>query len=138
MVRIDKNKGRQAAPLLAAGLLAALCAAAPARAQTAPQSETAFGQEMPKQYFINRLVNPSRETVQQEAREEIENKPTASRAPGRAPAAVEPAKAPPAGELAKAQPAGEAAGQQAANDGNYYDPYPRQFLVNRLFNSGGQ
>ena len=41
----------------------------------------AFGQEMPQQFLVNRLTNPSRETVEQAARNDA--KPDYSRAPGK-------------------------------------------------------
>lgn len=45
---------------LASGLLVACCVAVPALAQeAAPQPETAFGQLMPRQYFLNQLTNPA-------------------------------------------------------------------------------
>jgi hypothetical protein len=44
--------------LTVTGLMVALGAAAPARAQDADRP-TAFGQPMPRQYFINKLGNPS-------------------------------------------------------------------------------
>ncbi len=80
MARIKTNSGKTA-PLLAASLLAALCAV-PARAQEASPPAMAFGQEMPQQFLVNRLINPSRETVEQTAREDAEAKLDHSRAPG--------------------------------------------------------
>jgi len=144
MVWIDKTKSGKTAPLLAASLLAALCAA-PARAQSpAPQAETAFGQEMPKQYFINRMTNPSRETIEETAREEA--RPAYSRAPDKGPASVaagtaasltEAGRGPPPSEAGKGAPSVEVAGGQPTSDGSYYDPYPKQYLLNRMFGASG-
>jgi hypothetical protein len=130
MARIRKT-------FLAASLLAALCAA-PARAQEA-SPPMAFGQEMPQQFLINRLTNPSRATVEQTAREDAEAKLDYSRAPGekRAVAPAPGAGSAPAPGAAGAPPAAEVAGAQPADNGNYYDPYPKQFLVNRLLGGGG-
>jgi hypothetical protein len=131
MARIRKS-------FLAASLLAALCAA-PARAQEA-SPPMAFGQEMPQQFLINRLTNPSRETVEQTAREDANAKLDYSRAPGQAPSApasVDASRAPAPSGAGKATPSAEVAGVQPADNGNYYDPYPKQFLLNRLLGGGG-
>jgi len=126
--------------ILAASLLAAICAA-PARAQESSPPVTAFGQEMPQQFLVNRLTNPSRETIEQNAREDANNKVDYSRAPGEqravAPAPVEASRAPAPSGAGKATAAPEVAGGQPADNGNYYDPYPKQFLVNRLLGGGG-
>jgi hypothetical protein len=131
MARIRKT-------FLAASLLAALCAV-PARAQEASPPAMAFGQEMPQQFLINRLTNPSRETVEQAAREDANAKLDYSRAPGER-RAVAPApgagKAAAPGETGKAPPSAEVAGGPPADNGNYYDPYPKQFLLNRLLGGG--
>jgi hypothetical protein len=123
---------------LATSLLAALCAG-PARAQEA-SPPMAFGQEMPQQFLINRLTNPSPAAVQQAAREDAEAKLDYSRAPGErraaAPAPVA-GKATAPGEPGKAPPSAEVAGAQPSDNGNYYDPYPKQFLLNRLMGGGG-
>jgi hypothetical protein len=131
MARIRKS-------FLAASLLAALCAA-PARAQEAAPP-MAFGQEMPQQFLINRLTNPSRATVEQTAREDADAKLDHSRAPGlaaSAPASVDASRAPAPGVAGKAPPSAEVAGGPPADNGNYYDPYPKQFLLNRFLGGGG-
>ena len=129
MARIRKT-------FLAASLLVALCAA-PARAQEA-SPPMAFGQEMPQQFLINRLTNPSRETVEQAAREDANNKLDYSRAPGEQRALAPVASRAPAPSTAgKATAPAEVAGAQPADNGNYYDPYPKQFLLNRFLGGGG-
>jgi hypothetical protein len=132
MARIRKT-------FLAASLLAALCAA-PARAQEASPPARAFGQEMPQQFLINRLTNPSRETVEQAAREDADAKLDHSRAPGQAasaPASVDASRAPAPGPAGKATAPAEVAAAQPPDNGNYYDPYPKQFLLNRFLGGGG-
>jgi hypothetical protein len=133
-----KTKSGKTAPLLAVSLLAALCAV-PAQAQeTSPPM--AFGQEMPQQFLVNRLVSPSRETIEQTAREDADAKLDHSRAPGeqRALAPTPGAgKASAPGEPGKAPASAEVAGAQPPDNGNYYDPYPKQFLLNRMLGGGG-
>jgi hypothetical protein len=51
MALVNRNK---IAAVVASGLLAALFAGAPARAQEA----TAFGQPLPRQFLINRMTGP--------------------------------------------------------------------------------
>jgi hypothetical protein len=86
-------------PFFAAVALAILGAPAPALAQTA------FGQEMPQQYFLNKMVNPAR----------------------------------PAPEAASSGAGGPAQAANAAKAANAEDddgpgPYPKKFLLNRMFN----
>jgi hypothetical protein len=96
--------GLSAVALVAASLFGA---GAPARAQNAP---TAFGQEMPQQYFLNRMTNPSR--------------PAADGGSGGA-----------AGTGASAA-AGGGGAQAAAEDDDGPGPYPKRYLLNRLFGGG--
>jgi hypothetical protein len=123
---------------LAASLLAAICAV-PARAQEASPPAMAFGQEMPQQFLVNRLTNPSRETIEQNARNDA--RPDYSRAPDKGPgsgsASVEASRAPAPSGVGKATAPAEVAGGQPADNGNYYDPFPKQFLVNRILGGGG-
>jgi hypothetical protein len=138
MAQINTKSGKTA-PLLAVSLLAALCAV-PAYAQEASPPAMAFGQEMPQQFLVNRLVSPSRATVEQTAREDAEAKLDYSRAPGDQ-RALTPTpgagKAAAPGEPGKASPSAEVAGGPPADNGNYYDPYPKQFLLNRFLGGGG-
>ena len=138
MARI-KTKSGKTAPFLAVSLLAALCAV-PAHAQEASPPPMAFGQEMPQQFLVNRLVNPSRETIEQTAREDANAKLDYSRAPGQAasaPASVDASRAPAPGAAGKTTASAEVAGAQPPDNGNYYDPYPKQFLLNRFLGGGG-
>jgi hypothetical protein len=140
MARINTKSGKTT-PLLAASLLAALCAA-PARAQESSPPAMAFGQEMPQQFLVNRLTNPSRETIEQNARNEA--RPDYSRAPDKGPgsgpvsgpAPVEVSRAPAPSGAGKATAPAEVAGGQPVDNGNYYDPFPKQFLVNRILGGG--
>jgi len=92
-----------------AALVAGLFASAPVRAQE--QAPTAFGQAMPEQYFFNRMTNPK-----------------------------------PAAPSGGAQGAGQGGGQPGAqrgaqaaaeDDDDGPGPYPKRYLFNRLFGSGG-
>ena len=60
MTRTHSFSSAKSTRRLASGLLVACCVAVPALAQeAAPQPETAFGQPMPRQYFLNQLTNPA-------------------------------------------------------------------------------
>jgi hypothetical protein len=128
--------------LLAASLFAAICGA-PARAQEAAAAPMAFGQQMPQQFLVNRLINPSRETIEQNAREEA--RPDYSRAPDKGPASgpapapvpVDASRAPAPSGAGNATPSTQVAAGPPPDNGNYYDPYPKQFLLNRMFGGGG-
>jgi hypothetical protein len=87
---------------LAAGLLVACCVAVPALAQETAQPETAFGQPMPRQYFLNQLTNPAHDP-----------------APGQA-----------SGGGAGQAGGGQAGAQAAEEEGS--GPYPKHYLLNRL------
>jgi hypothetical protein len=100
----------KAALLLSTAFGAALVAGlfASAPVRAQEQAPTAFGQAMPQQYFFNRMTNPH-------------------------PAA-------PSGGASGAQPGGaQGAGAQAAaeDDDDGPGPYPKRYLFNRLFGSGG-
>ena len=102
----------------------------------------AFGQEMPQQFLVNRLTNPSRETIEQNAREDARPRlfPRARQGAwfeaASGPAPVDVSRAPAPSGAGKAAAPAEVAGAQPADNGNYYDPYPKQFLLNRLLGSG--
>ncbi|WP_296712758.1 hypothetical protein [Rhodoblastus sp.] len=60
MMRLNPFLSVKSTLRLAACLLAACGLAAPALAQEpAPQPEMAFGQQMPRQFFFNKLTNPA-------------------------------------------------------------------------------
>jgi hypothetical protein len=100
MALVNRNK---IAAIVAGGLLAALFAGAPARAD----DETAFGQPLPRQYLLNRLTNPKSaepETIIGPSGQPIPNP----------------------------QAAAEAKEAEDQGDG----PYPRRYLLNRMFDMG--
>ena len=108
MARTDKTKTSQAAPLFAAGLLTALCVAAPALAQSASQEEDGY-HSMPHQFLLNKWISPSEETKKEEAQAEAKDKVEQKQA-----------------EEVRAQTGESVYGQNA----------PNQFLINRFFGSG--
>jgi hypothetical protein len=103
MTRPHSFSSAQLTRRLASGLLVACCIAVPALAQeAAPQSETAFGQPMPRQYFLNQLTNPAHDP-----------------APGQGGAAG-------AGQAGGGQAGAQADEEEGAG------PYPKHYLLNRL------
>lgn len=101
--------------LLSAALLSALTSA-PVLAQSAdPQPERAFGQKMPQQFLFNRLFSGGDE-------------PEAATVAGETPAA--------ATEQATGQNGQPGARQAAQEEPNPNGPFPRQYLLNRMFSAG--
>jgi hypothetical protein len=105
-----KQVSRVRTALLATSVL---CICAPALAQTpASQPATAFGQEVPQQYLFNKMMSP--------------------RSWGQAPA---PGEAGAAKNSAQGAPAAGAAAQAAnEDDDDGPGPYPKKYLLNRIFN----
>jgi hypothetical protein len=66
MMRLNRFLSVKSTSRLAACLLAACGLAAPALAQEpAPQPGMAFGQQMPRQFFFNKLANPASQPAAQ-------------------------------------------------------------------------
>jgi len=94
-----------------------LAAGAPGGAALAQsQGPTAFGQEMPQQYFLNRVTNPapSATSVGAVGAGGGTQGASASGAPGQ----------------------GGAAQAAAADDDDGPGPFPKRYLLNKLFDSG--
>ncbi|WP_374547942.1 hypothetical protein [Rhodoblastus sp.] len=88
-----------------------LAAGAPGGAALAQsQGPTAFGQEMPQQYFLNRVTNPAPPAASVGAAQGA----SASGAPGQ----------------------GGAAQAAAADDDDGPGPFPKRYLLNKMFDSG--
>lgn len=106
MMRLKSFLSATSAPRLAACLLVACGMAVPALAQEpAPQPETAFGAQMPRQFFFNKLTNPAPQPAPQGS-----------------------------GGAAGGQAGGGSATAQAAEEeGN--GPFPKRYLLNRMFSS---
>jgi hypothetical protein len=102
MMRLKPFLSAKSTPRLAACLLAVCGFAAPALAQeSAPQPGTAFGAQLPRQFFFNKLTNPAPQPAPQGA--------------------------------GGAAGGGSAAAQAAEEEGN--GPFPRRYLLNRMFSS---
>jgi hypothetical protein len=105
MMRLKPFLSAKSTRRLAVCLLAACGFAAPALAQeAAPQPGTAFGAQMPRQFFFNKLANPAPQPAGQGS-----------------------------GGAAGAAGGGSAAAQAAEEEGN--GPFPKRYLLNRMFNS---
>jgi hypothetical protein len=106
MMRLDPFLSVKSTLRLAARLLAICAVTAPALAQEpAPQPETAFGAQMPRQFFFNKLTNPAPQPAPQSA----------------------------GGAAGGQVGGGSVAAQAAEEEGN--GPFPKRYLLNRMFSS---
>ncbi len=112
-------KGNKFAAMLAVGVLTALCAGAPARAD----DDSVFGQPAPKQFLLNKMFSPKNLGLDQSSGGA--NGQTAAN--GQAAGAH--------GQVAGAN--GQVAGsapQEEDEDGN--GAFPKRYLLNKMFDSG--
>lgn len=120
---MDRVMMRKMAAVFAGGLLAAVVAAAPTRAE----EDTLFGQPAPKQYLLNKLLNPqSSQPSGGNGQPAAGNGQSATTSGQKAGATGQ------AGPVGGGQTAGVQA-EDADEDGP--GPYPKRYLLNKLFDS---
>jgi hypothetical protein len=112
---------RKISAVFAGGLLVAVFAAAPARAE----DDTLFGQPAPKQFLLNKMLNP-------QSSQPVGNNAQPAGAGGQGAGANGQA-AGSNGQAAGAGAAQTAAGEAADADDDGPGPYPKRYLLNKLF-----
>jgi hypothetical protein len=112
---------RKIAAVIAGGLLTAVLAALPARAD----DDTLFGQPAPKQFLLNKMLNP------QSSQSAGGNGQPAGGSAKTAGGSVKTAGA--ANGQAAAAGGNATAGEAAEADEDGPGPYPRRYLLNKLF-----
>ncbi len=126
-------KGNKFAAMLAVGVVTALCAGAPARAD----DDSVFGQPAPKQFLLNKMFSPKNLGLDQSsggANGQTAANGQAAGAHGQV-AGADGQAAGANGQVAGAN--GQVAGsapQEEDEDGN--GAFPKRYLLNKMFDSG--